>query len=64
MSGAPRSSSIQSSPNPEHRRPTDIAKRRRDHLRHIHRMTHEQQLALVEEARVARMQEQTRVAQA
>ena len=29
----------------------DGAKRRREHLRHIHRMTHEQQIALVEEAR-------------
>ena len=34
------------------------AKRRREHLRHIHRMTHEQQIALIEEARAARAQEQ------
>jgi hypothetical protein len=58
MSGAPRSSFNPFSPNSEHRRPKDIAKRRRDHLRHIHQMTHEQQLALVEEARVARTREQ------
>jgi hypothetical protein len=63
MSGAPRRSSIPLSPNPEHRRPKDIAKRRRDHLRHIHQMTHEHQLALVEEARVARTREQKRVEQ-
>ena len=30
------------------------AKRRRDHLRHIHRLTKEQQMALIEEARAAR----------
>jgi hypothetical protein len=29
-------------------------KRRREHLRCIHRMTHEQQIALIEEARAAR----------
>jgi hypothetical protein len=33
-------------------------KRRREHLRHIHRMTHEQQIALIEEARAARSREQ------
>lgn len=36
----------------------DGAKRRREHLRHIHRMTHEQQIALIEEARAARTREQ------
>jgi hypothetical protein len=36
----------------------DGVKRRREHLRHIHRMTHEQQIALIEEARAARMREQ------
>jgi hypothetical protein len=36
----------------------DGAKRRREHLRHIYRMTHEQQIALVEEARAARAREQ------
>jgi hypothetical protein len=34
------------------------AKRRLEHLRHIHRMTHEQQIALIEEARAARSREQ------
>ncbi len=34
------------------------AKRRREHLRHIHRMTHDQQMALIEEARAARLREQ------
>jgi hypothetical protein len=34
------------------------AKRRWEHLRHIHRMTHEQQMALIEEARAARAREQ------
>jgi hypothetical protein len=29
-------------------------KRRREHLQHIHRMTHEQKIALIEEARAAR----------
>ena len=36
----------------------DGAKRRREHLRHIHRMTHDQQMALIEEARAARLREQ------
>jgi hypothetical protein len=36
----------------------DGAKRRREHLRHIHRMTHEQQIALIEEARAARSRAQ------
>jgi len=34
------------------------AKRRREHLRHIHRMTHEQQMELIQEARAARLREQ------
>jgi len=38
--------------------PKGRAKRRREHLRHIHRMTHEQQIALIEEARTARSREQ------
>jgi hypothetical protein len=33
-------------------------RRRRQHLRHIHPMTHEQQIALIEEARAARSREQ------
>ncbi|HEX2134660.1 MAG TPA: hypothetical protein VHG30_01970 [Microvirga sp.] len=41
-------------PAAEAPRPKEIAKRRREHLRRIHRMTHEQQLALIEEARAAR----------
>ncbi len=36
------------------------AKRRRKHLRYIHRMTHEQQMVLIEEARAARLREQNR----
>ena len=36
----------------------DGPKHRREHLRHSHRMTHEQQIALIEEARAARMREQ------
>jgi hypothetical protein len=34
--------------------PSASAKRRRDHLRHIHCLTKEQQMALIEEARAAR----------
>ena len=49
--------SAPSSPAPPHRRPED-AKRRDDRLRHIHRMTREQQEALIEEARAARLREQ------
>ena len=33
-------------------------RRRREHLRHIRRMTHKQQMALIEEARAARSREQ------
>ncbi len=36
----------------------DGAKRREEHLRYIHRMTHDQQMALIEEARAARLREQ------
>ena len=36
----------------------DGPKRHREHLRHSHRMTHEQQIALIEEARAARTREQ------
>jgi hypothetical protein len=36
----------------------EAGKRRREHLRNIHRLTHEQQIALIEEARVARSREQ------
>ena len=39
--------------------PKDIGRHRREHLRHIHRMTHEQQIALVEEARAARRAEES-----
>ena len=42
----------------ERRQPKDIGRHRREHLRHIHRMTPEQQIALVEEARAARRGEQ------
>jgi hypothetical protein len=35
------------------------AKRRREHLRHIHQLTREQQLALIEEARAARKRAET-----
>jgi hypothetical protein len=38
--------------------PREGAKRRREHLRHIHRMSREQQIALIEEARAARSREQ------
>ena len=38
--------------------PKDVGARRVERLRHIHRMTHEQQIALIEEARAARTQEQ------
>jgi hypothetical protein len=38
----------------------DEAKRPRKHLRPIYRMTHEQQVALIEEARAARLREQNR----
>jgi hypothetical protein len=36
----------------------DGLKRRREHLWHIHRVTREQQMALIEEARAARLREQ------
>ena len=48
------------SPRAERRHPKDIGARKREHLRHIHRITHEQQIALVEEARAARRAEQAR----
>jgi hypothetical protein len=41
--------------NPNGSSPAGVAKRRRDRLRHIHPMTREQQMALVEEARAARL---------
>lgn len=41
-------------------RSSDEAKRRQKHLLHIHHMTHEQQMALIEEARAARLREQNR----
>jgi len=44
----------------ERRLPEEIGQRRWQHLRHIRRMTHEQQIALVEEARAARQAEQAR----
>jgi len=47
-----------SNPTPKAHPTTSGAKRRREHLRHIHRMTHEQQMALIEEARAARSREQ------
>ena len=34
---------------------TQTARRRRDRLRHIHPLTREQQIALIEEARAARL---------
>ncbi|WP_046869682.1 hypothetical protein [Microvirga massiliensis] len=37
------------------RQPNAPAKHRRDHLRRIHPMTREQQMALIEEARAARL---------
>ena len=43
---------------PERRQPNSIAGPRREHLRRIHRMTREQQIALVEEARAARQADQ------
>jgi hypothetical protein len=36
------------------------ARRRRGHLRHIHPLTREQQLALIEEARAARLAQEQR----
>ena len=47
-----------SGPTPRTHSATSGAKRRREHLRHIHRMTHEQQMVLIEEARAARSREQ------
>jgi hypothetical protein len=56
MSQIPSAMSI-SSPSGTHL-PRDGAKRRREHLRHIHRVTHDQQIALIEEARASRLREQ------
>jgi RNA polymerase sigma-70 factor (ECF subfamily) len=39
-------------------RPNRLAKRKLERLRHIHPMTHEQKIALIEEARAARLREQ------
>ncbi len=54
----PRTQSALSSSAAQAHLSRDGAKRRREHLRHIHRMTHEQQIALIEEARAARAGEQ------
>jgi hypothetical protein len=56
MSQTPSATSISAPPGTH--LPKDGAKRRREHLRHIHRMTHEQQIVLIEEARAARSREQ------
>jgi hypothetical protein len=53
-----QTSSEMSNSTPRAHPATSGAKRRREHLRHIHRMTHEQQIALIEEARAARSREQ------
>jgi hypothetical protein len=45
---------------PRAERPNGLAKRRLDRLRHIHPMTREQQMTLIEEARAARLAEQER----
>ena len=50
--------------NSDERNPAKVAKRRRDRLKHIHPITREQQLALIEEARAARMQVQFDLAKA
>jgi hypothetical protein len=42
----------------EHRQAKETPRSRSEHLRRIHKMTHEQQIALVEEARAARQAEQ------
>jgi hypothetical protein len=57
MSQTPSAMSISDPPGTHY--PRDGAKRRREHLRHIHRMTHDQQIALIEEARAARSREQS-----
>ena len=44
----------------EHRQSKATPISRSEHLRRIHEMTHEQQIALVEEARAARQAEQAR----
>jgi hypothetical protein len=47
-----------SGPDRSHRNdpsPSGVAQRRRDRIKHLHRMTREQQMALVEEARAARL---------
>jgi RNA polymerase sigma-70 factor (ECF subfamily) len=45
-------------PSFRHNGPRSRARRKREHLRHIHPMTRERQIALVEEARAARRTEQ------
>src|SRR3954469_9509289 len=52
----PMTQSAHSHPSIQHNGPR--ARRRREHLRHIHPMTRERQVALVEEARAARRAEQ------
>jgi hypothetical protein len=54
----PQTTSAMSTSAPRTHLSMEGAKRRREHLRHIHRLTHEQQIALIEEARAARSQEQ------
>jgi hypothetical protein len=44
----------------EHFQPKETPRSRSEHLRRIHKMTREQQIALVEEARTARQAEQAR----
>jgi hypothetical protein len=44
----------------EHRQPKDTPIIHREHLQPIHKMSHEQQITLVEEARAARQAERAR----
>jgi len=55
-----RNSAVPARSAAERRRPKGIKDAALEHLRHIHRMTQEQQIALVEEARAARPAEQAR----
>ncbi len=54
----PQPQSALSSSAPKAHLSKGVAKHRREHLWHIHCMTREQQMALIEEARAARLHEQ------